>query len=70
MDLTDKFIILKRADVVAVASRQEMDVLQSLFSKIVRYRAAQGKRAMNSYMVINQDEPYYPDVLKLMEAHS
>lgn len=66
MELEEKYLVLKRADIeAALLEYQKMD-LESICSQIHYYRVSQGKPE-NKYVVINQDEPYFSDVLKLME---
>ena len=66
MELEEKYLVLKRADIEAALSPTEKDMLLWLSNNVDIYRLKQGK-PVNSYVVINQDEPYFPDVLKLME---
>ncbi|SRR5258707_8144475 len=68
MELEEKFLVLKRADIEAALLPTERDMLLWLTNNVNIYRLKQGK-PVNSYVVINQDEPYFPTVLKLMEAH-
>jgi hypothetical protein len=66
MELENRFLVLKRADIEAALTSKEQDDLLWLINNVNLYRLTQGK-PQNSYVVINQDEPYFPDVLKLME---
>ncbi len=68
MELEEKFLVLKREDIEAALLPTERDMLLWLTNNVNIYRLKQGK-PVNSYVVINQDEPYFPAVLKLMEAH-
>ncbi len=65
MELEDKYLVLKRADIEAALIRQEIVQLEHLVNIVRNYRFLLGK-PVNSYVVINQDEPYLGDVLKLM----
>lgn len=69
MQLRPKFLVLKRADIEAALTTEEKDMLFWLIRRIDMHRQKQGKR-VNDYVVINQDEPYFPDVLKLMETRA
>jgi hypothetical protein len=69
MQLEDKYLVLKRADIDGALTEQEFAMLQVLLEAIHVYRLSQGKPMENKYVVINQDEAYFPDVLKLMEWH-
>ena len=68
MELEDRYLVLKRADIEAALTPTERDMLLWLTNNVDIYRLKQGK-PVNSYMVINQDEPYFPAVLQLIEAH-
>lgn len=62
----DKFLVIKRADISAALMPSDRFALMYLVNSIDSYRKKRGK-PHNKYVVINQDEPYFPDVLKLME---
>ncbi len=66
MELENKFIVLKRADIEAALTEYEQRIFFRMIDCIAEYRQFAGKK-QNSYVCINQDEPYFPDVLKLME---
>ena len=66
MQLEEKYIVLKKEDVEAALTEQGLTSFQFLLYTIDGYRHSLGKPD-NQYVVINQDEPYFPDVLKLME---
>jgi hypothetical protein len=67
MELENRFLVLKRADIeAALTDKYELRIFQRLVACVEEYRAYHGK-PQNSYVVINQDEPYFPDVLTLME---
>jgi hypothetical protein len=68
MELYEKYIVLKRADIEAALMPGDRFALMYLVNTIDAYRLKQGK-PHNRYVVINQDEPYFPAVLKLMEEH-
>jgi len=66
MEVEQKFLVWKLADLDTFLNDEEKAFLFRLQHKIRVLRATQGK-SMNSYIVINQDEPYFPDILNLME---
>ena len=66
MQLEVKYFVLKWADIEAVLTEEEQRHLARISKIIAYYRKSQGKPE-NNYVVINLDEPYAPDVLRLME---
>lgn len=68
MQLENKFLVLKIADIEEALIDQDKALLRLLAYKVENYRMGHGKK-LNSYVVINQDEPYFPDVLRLMEQN-
>jgi hypothetical protein len=68
MKLEARFLVIKRADIEAALMPRDQFALMYLVNTIDAHRKTQGK-PYNQYVVINQDEPYFPDVLKLMEEH-
>ncbi len=68
MKLEARFLVLKRVDIEAALTEYELRIFQRMVTCVDEYRAYHGK-PQNSYVVINQDEPYFPDVLKLMEKN-
>ncbi len=66
MELENKFLVLKWDDINAALSRPELELLQALARFIREYRECEGK-SQNAYVVINEDEPYFSEVLKLMD---
>ena len=69
MELYNKFLILKTTDIDEALSPCEHFLLRQIIQVIRSYRASEGKPE-NKYVVINQDEPYFSEVLKLMEKES
>ena len=68
MQLEDKYLVLKWSEIEGILTTAEQAQLIYLV-RIIRYtRALKGKKD-NKYVCINQDEPYFPEVLKLMEEH-
>lgn len=68
MELEQKFLVWKLSDLDTFLNEEEKGFLLRIQHKVHVLRALQGK-PMNSYVVINQDESYFPEVLKLMEEH-
>ena len=69
MELEEKFLVLKRADIEAALTYKEQEQFAMLCRLIAFYRRNVLDKPENRYVVINQDEPYFPDVLKLMEKN-
>lgn len=66
MELENKYLVLKWNDIDNALSSSEKEMLQNLIRIIDDFRVVYSRKR-NSYVVINQDEPYFPDVLALME---
>lgn len=69
MKLENRFLVIKIADIEKYLSEHEEDELTILVGKVERGRKYAGKYR-HRYIVINLDEPYAPDVLKLMGLES
>ena len=67
MDPCTKFIVLKREDAVKHLSTEQLRQLEDILKTVEQCRAAQGKKPSNNYWAVNQDEPYGPDVHRLIE---
>ncbi len=67
MQLEDKYIVLKRSDIDLALTRVQKMFLSQMCADIASWRDAQNK-PINKYVVINQDEPYFQEVLKLMDG--
>ena len=68
MQLENRFLVLKWDDIESLLTTFEQADLFRLVRLIREARAKQGK-GENRYVVINADEPYFPDVLQLMADH-
>ncbi|SRR5258707_10955039 len=66
MELEDKYFVLKYEDIETILTTEEQAQLFRMARMIRFIRIERGKKD-NKYVVINQDEPYFPEVLKLME---
>lgn len=51
-------IVLKREDVFKYLEEPEQVALDVMMGKIMRGREEDGKKRLNSYYVVNKDEPY------------
>ena len=69
MNLENKYLVLKRSDMEAALVDEELHQLEEMSRIIAYYRKVVLGKPENKYVVINQDEPYFPAVLKLMEEH-
>ncbi|MCY9166761.1 hypothetical protein [Bacillus atrophaeus] len=63
-----EFIVLKADDIKDHLSWDEQDLLGALIDKMKVCREAEEK-ALNNYVVINQDEPYINEVTDIMRKH-
>ena len=61
----EKYIVLKLEDTTKYLSIEEKTDLVHLCLKVEHGRKTEGKKE-NRYLVINTDEPYFNEVLKLM----
>jgi len=61
----DKFVVISRKDIIDYFTWPEAVELSTLLKKIQRRRKEDGK-AINSYIVCNQDEPYAEEVWQLI----
>ena len=69
MELEEKYLVFKRADMEAALIEEELHQLEEMSKIIAYYRKIVLGKPENKYVVINQDEPYFSDVLKLIEKH-
>ena len=51
-------IVFKREDVFKYLEESEQVALDVMMKKIMRGREEDGKKRLNSYYVVNKDEPY------------
>ncbi len=65
MELDQKYLVIKMSDYDDALAEEQKDQLARIFHDIVQWRT-KNKKKINRYVVINQDEPYFSDVLKLM----
>ena len=63
----NKYEVIKLADIEKyLAPLQKME-LREIISTIQWHRAAEGKRRYNSYVVVNEDQPYAEQVWALIK---
>ncbi len=67
MELEDKFLVLKKADIEDALSEDNQTTLNTLVAIVRGWRSVHGKSLDNQYVVINLDEPYAGQVLDLMQ---
>ncbi len=66
MELENRYLVLKWKDIEEALTSYEQYILQCLATSVQEWRLSQGKK-QNRYVCINQDELYFPTVLKFME---
>lgn len=64
-----KFLVLKWDDVDSYLTEEEIKQLGCLMGKIEEIREAKGKSRYNDYLVINTDEQYASDIVKIMKEN-
>ena len=62
----DKYLVLKQEDIECYLSSYQQMQLRDIFCEIFRIRK-QLKKKDNSYIVVNEDQPYASQVWKLIE---
>lgn len=64
-----KFTVLKNEDVNQHLDDRDKSELSRILWKIEQGRYEAGKEAANTYLVVNVDEPYAPQVIGIMKDH-
>ncbi|MCP1528544.1 hypothetical protein [Bacillus pumilus] len=64
-----KYVVLKQSEIDLYATDAQKRHLYALQVEIMLNRTIQGKRPVNYHVVINRDEPYFSDVMKLVESN-
>ncbi|MFF2413469.1 hypothetical protein [Bacillus safensis] len=64
-----KYVVLKQSEIDLYATDEQQRHLYEMQVEIMLNRTIQGKRPVNGYVVINRDEPYFPDVMQIVEAN-
>jgi hypothetical protein len=65
MQLTAKYLVLKTEDIDAALDSRGQFYLSQIVQSVRDYREKQGKTD-NRYFVINDDEPYFDEVVRLV----
>jgi len=63
-----KYIVLKTEDVEKYGWETQKMYLRDLCEEINKGRIEEGKK-LNSYIVINMDEPYINEVIEILKRH-
>lgn len=58
MEKVNTHIVLKREDVSNYLSKSEQAALDEMIDRIIRGREKDNKKSINSYYIVNVDEPY------------
>lgn len=58
MEKVNIHIVLKREDVSNYLSKSEQAALDEMIDRIIRGREKDNKKPINSYYIVNVDEPY------------
>lgn len=64
-----KYVVLKQSEIDLYATDEQKRHLYDLQVEIMLNRTIHGKRPVNDYVVINRDEPYFSNVMKLIESN-
>lgn len=64
-----KFTVIKNDDVVKFLDDKDRSELSRLLWKIEQGRYEEGKEAVNTYLVVNTDEPYATQVTSIMKNY-
>jgi hypothetical protein len=65
----DRFLVWKLQELLQVCTPAEMQQLDTITDRILHLRAAEGKPPVNSYIVVNSDEPYAGEVRDILKKH-
>lgn len=60
-------VILKYVDVMGL-SIDDQERLEEICNKVQEVRSAAGKKAITNYAIVNDDEPYYQEVVDLIRG--
>ncbi|WP_127549752.1 hypothetical protein [Paenibacillus amylolyticus] len=64
-----KHTVIKNEDINKHLNQQEKEELLRLFHKIQYGRVSEGKAGFNMYLVINTDETYAEDVVRILQEN-
>ncbi|MMZ50562.1 hypothetical protein D1872_122800 [compost metagenome] len=65
-----KFTVLKNEDINNYLDEREKSDLSRILRKVQELRLLDGKSPLNTYMVVNTDEPYATDIVRIMQANN
>ncbi|SPY16137.1 Uncharacterised protein [Paenibacillus polymyxa] len=65
-----KFTVLKNEDINNYLDEREKSDLSRILWKVQELRLLDGKSPLNTYMVVNTDEPYATDIVRIMQANN
>jgi CBS domain-containing protein len=64
-----KFLVWKLDELLSLSTEAELKIIDRVMERIVNKRAAEGKDLHTRYLVINTDESYADEVIKIMKEH-
>lgn len=64
-----KFTVIKNEDVEKHLDEQDKSELSRILWKIQSLRFLEGKLALNTYMVVNTDEAYAADIVRILQEN-
>jgi len=64
-----RYWVLKLDELLAVCTQPELQKFETIVDRILRKREEEGKPAVNSYIVINSDEPYADEVKEILKRY-
>ncbi|WP_311078028.1 hypothetical protein [Paenibacillus polymyxa] len=65
-----KFTVLNNEDINIYLDEREKSDLSRILWKVQELRLLDGKRPLNTYLVVNTDEPYAADIVCIMKANN
>lgn len=64
-----KYLVVKLGDIEEYLIPPDKEALDEMLKMIRAYRVSEGKPKTNSYVVVNEDEPYAEQVWELIQKH-
>ncbi|WP_315793221.1 hypothetical protein [Paenibacillus sp. BIC5C1] len=64
-----KFTVIKNEDIEKHLNELDKSELSSLLWKIQQLRLLEGKAALNTYLVVNTDEEYATDIVRILQEN-
>jgi hypothetical protein len=65
-----RFTVIKNEDAENYLDDRDKSELSRILWKIQELRHLNGKPALNTYLVVNTDEPYATDIVRTMQANN